>query len=685
MDQALSTAERHELMDLLKLTRAAYGNISLMKRQYKKVSKEYHPDKGGDPQKMQRLNELFQKLQVTLLEVRSECGLSSSACEDDDMCASGSEERIPKKRPRTEDSTWARWFREFMESRKKEFEDDLLCSETLSSSEEEPGPSNQDSGFQETFGESFEEQPTQSQASFSSTPPKKKRREEPVPDDFPTELFQYLSHAIYSNKTMSAFLVYTTLEKGKTLYRSIDKSKIQVDFKSSFKVKTQDLEACLLFLVTVTKHRVSAVKHFCLAQCTVSFVHCKGVIKPVELYRTLSKEPYILLEENKPGISVFDFEEGKEQGVNWQQLCIYAQKAGIQDVLLLLGIYCDFAVEPSTCKKCQKRSHKFHYNYHAEHHANACLFLDCKSQRNICQQAVDQVLAAKRLKLIECSRVELLEDRFKEIFEEMDCALGGSVEIYKYMAAVAWYTCLLPNIWDTLEKIIQLITEAVPKKRNVLFKGPINSGKTTFASALMHLFEGKSLNLNIPADKLAFELGVAIDQFCVIFDDCKGQIPLDKHLSTGQGISNLDNLRDYLDGTIKVNLEKKHVNKRSQVFPPCIMTMNEYLLPPTVGCRFALHVHFKPKPNLKKSLEQCEFLVKERLLNSGITMLLLLLWYSPVASFTSGLQEKVVFYKELLEKHVSISNFTKMQENILQGENPLKCIVVEETEEETVQ
>ncbi|QBR53202.1 small T antigen [Tree shrew polyomavirus 1] len=80
MDQALSTAERHELMDLLKLTRAAYGNISLMKRQYKKVSKEYHPDKGGDPQKMQRLNELFQKLQVTLLEVRSECGLSSSAC-----------------------------------------------------------------------------------------------------------------------------------------------------------------------------------------------------------------------------------------------------------------------------------------------------------------------------------------------------------------------------------------------------------------------------------------------------------------------------------------------------------------------------------------------------------------------------------------------------------------------------
>ncbi|ADV15634.1 small T antigen protein [Human polyomavirus IPPyV] len=78
MDQTLSLEERNELMDLLQLTRAAWGNLSLMKKAYKTVSKIYHPDKGGNPEKMQRLNELFQKLQVTLLEIRSNCGSSSS-------------------------------------------------------------------------------------------------------------------------------------------------------------------------------------------------------------------------------------------------------------------------------------------------------------------------------------------------------------------------------------------------------------------------------------------------------------------------------------------------------------------------------------------------------------------------------------------------------------------------------
>ncbi|AFU25607.1 small T antigen [Macaca fascicularis polyomavirus 1] len=78
MDQILSQEERYELMDLLQITRAAWGNLSLMKKAYKTVSKLYHPDKGGDSTKMQRLNELFQRVQVTLLEIRSDSGTSSS-------------------------------------------------------------------------------------------------------------------------------------------------------------------------------------------------------------------------------------------------------------------------------------------------------------------------------------------------------------------------------------------------------------------------------------------------------------------------------------------------------------------------------------------------------------------------------------------------------------------------------
>ncbi|AFU25595.1 small T antigen [Alphapolyomavirus septipanos] len=78
MDQTLSQDERKEYMELLKLPPAAWGNIPMMKKAYKTVVKTLHPDKGGDSAKMQRLNELHQKMQSTLLDIRSNCGTSSS-------------------------------------------------------------------------------------------------------------------------------------------------------------------------------------------------------------------------------------------------------------------------------------------------------------------------------------------------------------------------------------------------------------------------------------------------------------------------------------------------------------------------------------------------------------------------------------------------------------------------------
>ncbi|AFU25608.1 large T antigen [Macaca fascicularis polyomavirus 1] len=697
MDQILSQEERYELMDLLQITRAAWGNLSLMKKAYKTVSKLYHPDKGGDSTKMQRLNELFQRVQVTLLEIRSDSGTSSS---QGYYSESPSFMRTPfaycpeENQDADSSGSWGKWWRDYVN---KECCNDLFCTETMSSSSDEengppppPPPTEEEDEIEEvpetphtstqsqsqSQSQSFEETPS-SQNSFTCTPPKRRKSDEKKPEDFPVCLYAFLSHAIYSNKTMNSFLIYTTLEKSRQLYKTVEKSKIKVDFKASFSYKDEEGEGSLLFLITLGKHRVSAVKHFCVSQCTLSFIHCKGVVKPLELYKALGKPPFKLLEENKPGVSMFDFQEEKEQSVNWQEICNFASEAKISDVLLLLGIYIDFAVEPGKCSKCEKKQHKFHYNYHKAHHANACLFLESRAQKNICQQAVDQVLAARRLKLVECTRLELLEERFLQLFEEMEDFLHGEIEILRWMSGVAWYTILLDNSWDVFQNILQLITTSQPKKRNVLFKGPINSGKTTLASAFMHFFDGKALNINCPADKLSFELGVAIDQFCVLLDDVKGQITLNKHLQPGQGISNLDNLRDHLDGTIKVNLEKKHINKRSQIFPPVIMTMNEYLLPPTVGVRFALHLHFKPKAYLKQSLEKSD-LVARRILNSGYTILLLLLWYNPVDSFTPKVQEKVVQWKETLERYVSITQFGNIQQNIIDGKDPLDGIVIEE-------
>ncbi len=53
-----------------------------------------------------------------------------------------------------------------------------------------------------------------------STPPKKKRKVED-PKDFPSELLSFLSHAVFSNRTLACFAIYTTKEKAALLYKKI--------------------------------------------------------------------------------------------------------------------------------------------------------------------------------------------------------------------------------------------------------------------------------------------------------------------------------------------------------------------------------------------------------------------------------------------------------------------------------
>ncbi|AJI42786.1 small T-antigen [Anubis baboon polyomavirus] len=63
MDKVLNREESMELMDLLGLERAAWGNLPLMRKAYLKKCKEFHPDKGGDEDKMKRMNTLYKKME----------------------------------------------------------------------------------------------------------------------------------------------------------------------------------------------------------------------------------------------------------------------------------------------------------------------------------------------------------------------------------------------------------------------------------------------------------------------------------------------------------------------------------------------------------------------------------------------------------------------------------------------
>lgn len=59
-------------MSLLELAPACYGNFPLMQQKYKKASLKLHPDKGGDEEKMKRLNSLFSKVVTSLAELRDQ-------------------------------------------------------------------------------------------------------------------------------------------------------------------------------------------------------------------------------------------------------------------------------------------------------------------------------------------------------------------------------------------------------------------------------------------------------------------------------------------------------------------------------------------------------------------------------------------------------------------------------------
>ncbi|CAX87759.1 large T antigen [Sumatran orang-utan polyomavirus] len=725
MDKILTKQQRKELIVLLDIEACDYGNYSIMKQQYKKMCLIYHPDKGGDGEKMRKLNSLWQAFNTELLEIRD----NRFDMEQDESPIYGT--------PQFKE--W--WYAQFSfcasppKYQRTTTDDrrrgpDIRCDEVLESSDEE-GPttsthsssfkrrrktphsttstdffsstpktsesssssyardSGRDSACSPDFSFSFTSPPSTqcsppkppgeadsaaSQASFSSTPPKTKgSKVHNDPLDFLNCLFDYLSHAIYSNKTLNSFLLYTTCEKGKVLYEKVEK------FKPEFKSRHKYEEGNLIFIITLGKHRVSAIKNFCAGFCTVSFLLCKAVNKPMECYNCLSKGPFTLIEENKPGLFQYEFSDlPEEQSCNWNLIASFAQANNLDDPLMIMAHYLDFN-ETYPCAKCDKKQFKVHYMFHKDHMANASLFYLCKQQKAICQQAADVVVAKRRLRLLEATREELLAEKVKAQFDKLKDL--GQIKLLQFVAGVAWYSCLFENIEELVMKILQLLTENIPKKRNVLFRGPVNTGKTSLAAAFMDLIDGKALNVNCPPEKLPFELGCAIDQFAIVFEDVKGQISMSKSLQPGQGISNLDNMRDYMDGAVKVNLEKKHMNKRAQIFPPCIVTCNEYLLPQTLFVRFALVLNFPCKEFLKNCLEKNPEMLKLRVLQSGLTTVLLLLWYMPVSSFMPELESDVKYWKEILDKECGLGRFHKMLGNIRLGLDPLYGIVVCDEEE----
>nr|WIL01357.1 large T antigen [sonrod polyomavirus 1] len=637
MDQTLNRDEAQELMGLLGLNMSFWGNLPATRRAYLAKAKQLHPDKGGNVIEMQRLNELYLKLEETVKTVHSNSQREAWTWNFSQVPTYGTPE-------------WDIWWREI----NKDWDDiDLTCNEDMP---ESPGPP------------SSSKRPAEEEAS-QHTPPKKKATYSDYTGALPGDLDKYCSQAVLSNRTHTVFVIHTTAEKGPVIYKRT-MSKYKATF-GSIHHHPPSLTA-IIFIITPTKHRAQALLNFCKSLCTVSFVIVKAVTNVYMAYACLKDPPFETGTESIPGgLSREDFfaEQGEEKAqVNWQQVTAYATAVGVEDVLLLMGMYIGFAADTQGCKMCDDKALPAHYRHHADHYANAQLFVDCKNQKSVCQQACDAVSAQKRVDSVYKTRDELLLDRFEHVLDIMHHRLKGTEDMMLYMSGVAWFLTLHENIDDIVVSCLEMLVANIPKQRYWLFQGPINTGKTTLASAIVELCNGVCLNINLPWERIGFELGVAIDKFMVCFEDVKGHGG-DRGLPSGSGISNLDNLRDHMDGAVRVNLEKKHVNKRSQIFPPGIVTMNDYHVPPTVMARFDRAYRFESKWYLRRCLERTPQMREFRVLHSPITLMLLLIYSRPISDFNEKLHEKVVTWKQTLDAHVGEEGMLNMRKRIRYGIN----------------
>nr|QFM78329.1 139 t antigen [Pan troglodytes verus polyomavirus 8] len=133
MDKVLNREESMELMDLLGLERSSWGNLPAMRKAYLKKCKEFHPDKGGDEDKMKRMNTLYKKMEQ---DVKIAHQPDFGAWNSSEIPTYGTEE-------------WESWWNSFNEK----WDEELFCHEDMFASDEEATADSQ-----------------------HSTPPKKKRK-----------------------------------------------------------------------------------------------------------------------------------------------------------------------------------------------------------------------------------------------------------------------------------------------------------------------------------------------------------------------------------------------------------------------------------------------------------------------------------------------------------------------------
>lgn len=281
------------------------------------------------------------------------------------------------------------------------------------------------------------------------------------------------------------------------------------------------------------------------------------------------------------------FEKPPAEEINFSQQQLTEFAISIQQTNVMILMY-EYAHLAGSCDRSNIT--KEHDDDHINEKVNAKKFLKLNDRYKACSSAVKCVNADLCGKLHLVSNTRWFENRSREFSDRLsdDCStiFGEAYYYWRYIIGKeTFYRIISPIIAVFTGSECKVFKDT--KRRYVVLRGVFNCGKTTLAAAICKFFDGVNININVGRDRLPFYLGSAIGKRFVLFDDVKGYKSKSgsETLPTGNGLSNLDDIREHLDGIIEVQLEKKNQNTVNQIFPSGLITMNNYKLPKSLKVR----------------------------------------------------------------------------------------------------
>ncbi len=574
--------------------------LNKLNTKWRELCKKIHPDKGGDTATFQGIHNIW-------LEFKRRFGKESW-----DKPFAGpfaGESPGPYRGWSTQDSTWT-----MFDEEDEEAFNDGTWSPGKGGEEAEEAYDSTDEPSEKGWESWRETEPgtppstSQSQGFSQQTPPKSKKPK------VPEWVKSYLSTNIGENSMQSAFVLIVPSHKVEKLTRVLEEGfNTMHDYRGWYKEGEE--EFYLVALVLSQKSRFKTFKCKIEKLFSVSNFTCF----PIQAKKCLQLMAIMKSHLNGCHGTYIDSMGKAANGFNQILLNEFALSmfTFCKHKHPLYGLYFKFATPIPECDYCQKDKEIFpdydknprrHYTQHAKHYENAKLFkANAQNAMGAAEKAIDHCRGVRAAELASFNPYSLSRfDQFKQFWKgNLDKLIdSGRVHgFFKKVAAANLLNDILPLNTDAAKLwglITDVFVDAYPKKRCLVFQGPPDCGKTTLGWAITDFMAGVNLNVNHCGDNLRFEMGRAIGQFAVIFEDVKG-IRLSPHddLVEGEGMRNLTLMNDFIEGRTLIGLEKKHQGKVEQLFPPSIITMNHFKIPQTIKNRVRKILNFAQNKDLK--------------------------------------------------------------------------------------